>query len=260
MKNYSWKKIIQMPIVLDEKKWNLNQLEKILSKAVYQAGKKSLKENNNTIYTVLLGDLNSAFLAALLRQEFPKADMITFSIGSPDTGPNLDNAKKVADKLLTNHFAYTPEAEEIAKAKNEIPEKLKLKEKDFETEEINNYLLFQFIKLKTKEKIKSLIMHNGIQELMGGQGPLIEHKDPIAQKKAFQDFWQLLPENELIPLERNAALFDIKLIFPFLQKQVVKYISQIPMQDRVSEIQGEILIRKIAQKYLPESITKLKSY
>jgi asparagine synthetase B (glutamine-hydrolysing) len=101
---------------------------------------------------------------------------------------------------------------------------------------------------------KTVIVHDGIDELLGGYSdhrfvPVMSEK-----KKAFLDRWARLEKEHLLPLEMSASHFGIEPIFPYLQSEVVRYISHIPFNKRTKPEESKIPLRSIAQKYLPTAI------
>jgi asparagine synthetase B (glutamine-hydrolysing) len=104
----------------------------------------------------------------------------------------------------------------------------------------------------------SVIVHDGIDELLGGYWAHRSSKSIYGQERAFKHFWARLEKDHLLPLERAANRFEISLIFPYLQKQIVDYITGIPVNRRTSHDESKIFLRWIAKKYLPEEIIERK--
>ncbi len=167
------------------------------------------------------GCLDSALSLALLRQNFPQEDIVTFTMGSSADHPDVVYARLAAEKY---------QAQVI----------------------LTFYLLYRTI---AAHGAKAVISHDGTDEQLGGYW---EHRSNISKEErqdVFRKHWQILTEKHLTPLIRTADSFDIAMIFPYLNKEAVQYISQIPVDDRAVFRDGKKPLRLIARELgLPQEI------
>lgn len=240
-----WRDVVRLPIFDSGRAWDLDQLESVLRKAIANCAQVCL-ESQGMIFTTLSGGLDSSFSLAILRQLHPEALIQTFTIGSNENHPDIKFAQIVSEKFQTKHHQLIPNGMEIEKAREEITEE--------SPGEIGVHLLYQSI---ARLKPKFIIVHDGIDELLGGYWGHREYDDD-RQRLAFEKYWGELIEKHLIPLEKIARSFNISLLFPYLQLPLVKYIMSIPFSERTSRKESKIPLRLIARKYLPESIINRK--
>jgi len=97
----------------------------------------------------------------------------------------------------------------------------------------------------------------GIDELLGGYWDHRKETDIEKIRLAFEKRWSLLAEEHLLPMSCKARHFGVSLIFPYLSREVIDYISRIPVEERTSREESKIPLRKIAlnENYLPFSVT-----
>ncbi|MFH1346895.1 MAG: asparagine synthase-related protein [Spirochaetota bacterium] len=235
----------------ENKEWSLDGLELSLSDSLKKAGEQSLKDNDGKIFTTLSGGLDSTLALAFLRKNFPNNEIITFAMGGNEDHPDVKHARLAAEKFKSQHCEIIPTPEEINEALREYQEKFPEKGLDETIKEggFDVYLLYKKI-AENSYGPKTVIVHDGIDELMGGYWQHHKPSEEAEQKKVFNEFWQKLIPWHLIPLTGTASSFDINLIFPYLDKRVIKTISEIPIEDRISQSEniGKIPLREIAKK------------
>lgn len=229
----------------ENKNWSIEDLESQLSSALKLSGEKSLEDNGGTIYTTLSGGLDSTLSLALLRKKFPDAKIITFTMGGDENHPDIKYARLASQKFNAENIEIIPKPEEIQEALAEYQEKFpgrNLKEA-VEKGDFDVYLLYKNI---GRFAPKSLIVHDGIDELMGGYWDHRRDNTIEERRKIFADYWgKLIPEH-LEPLIKTSRNFNIRLIFPFLDEKLIRAISEIPVEDRASDRIGKKPLRKIA--------------
>ncbi len=112
--------------------------------------------------------------------------------------------------------------------------------------------------LKAKELgFESIIFGQGADELFGGYKKYENYRGE-------ELFWILKKDVEMLGvnnLERDVKIsyrVGIRILTPYLQWDIIKAVMRIPGEYKVREVNGEIVrkyaLRKIAEKYLPESI------
>ena len=177
-------------------------------------------------------------------------DIYTFTIGQTENHPDIQHAKMVTKSFSVNHFILIPDKHRTERAKERLKNELSSLGEDIGT--LGVFMLYEFLK---EYNVKMVIAHDGIDELMGGYW--IHRQDAPNEEKmeaAFRNLWGQLKEKHLIPLETIAQYFGIRVIFPYLQKDVVECISRIPVLERTGHEVSKIPLRRLAEKYLPREI------
>jgi asparagine synthetase B (glutamine-hydrolysing) len=251
----NWKDVIDLPIITNGKsKWNLEEFEKIMTRSIALCAKECFFKNKEAICTTLSGGLDSSFCLAKMRElvglEIP---IFTFTIGGSKEHPDVQFAREVSQYFKTIHHELIPSKKEI----KEVQRKLSFQWEDepFSLGDIAVFLIYEKI---SSHGFRCVIVHDGIDELLGGYWEHREHKDEQKKKKVFRDFWGKLEKEHLLLLERKASFFGIEIVFPYLQKDVVEYIARIPLNSRTTFKESKIPLRDIAKKYLPGGIIKRK--
>lgn len=255
-----WQDIIKMSVVEEENpEWKIEELEDVLTESV----KKNLSGiEKGEIAISLSGGLDSSLVTALTRKAFPKAKIITFTLGAKGN-PDFLSAKKVAEIFKTDHREYVPSLEEINKVKTEMVEK------ELPPRDLVQCLTYKFA---NSLGIKTIISAEGGDELFGGYWwhqksiPRYAEKYGRNQKETFEKSWSEILYNHLLDYQKSSQAYEIELRFPFLQQEAVKYVSHIPLKDRCTpseerypdQKERKKPLRRIALKYLPEEIAYRK--
>ncbi len=101
-----WREVINLPVVSDERPWNLDELEDILRESVETIVKQALKDNDGKIYTTLSGGLDSSLCLAIIRKLYSKVPIYTFTVGSSITHPDIVFAKAASFIFQTFHYHF----------------------------------------------------------------------------------------------------------------------------------------------------------
>ncbi|MFA5133494.1 MAG: asparagine synthase-related protein [Patescibacteria group bacterium] len=245
-----WAETIKLPVVHNiDQNWSFPTLEQLLLFAMRTCGEFCLKQNQGKINVILSGDLNSSVVLAMTRSQFPNANIQTFTIGSSLLHPAIIKSPLVARLYGTEHYLSIVAEKEIIKAKKEVRDAFGGQPN---SERTLAYLLF---KLMAKHGARVVISDLGIDELLGGYREHREAKNEQEKKFVFENLWGVLPKKKLIPLEKEAAHWKIMVLFPYLQKQVVRIISRIPLSDRTTQGKTKKPLRLLAKKYgVPEDV------
>ncbi|MBI4708996.1 MAG: hypothetical protein HY764_02195 [Candidatus Portnoybacteria bacterium] len=248
-----WREVIHTPILtLEIHPCYWTELEDILQRSIRKCAKVCYADNESKIFTTLSGGLDSSLCLALISwlTDINCRGIYTFTIAGNLHHPDRFFARKMALQSGTNHQEIVPTLEMVKVAEK----KFKRVFPDLQIREgtIGVYMLYEFIHQFAPA---SIIVHDGIDELLGGYW---DHRAPESEKdrlRAFQGRWTRLSEEHLIPLEKIAAHFGISLIFPYLQKEVVEYITGIPLEQRTSREMSKIPLRRIAAGHnIPKEI------
>lgn len=263
MENSGILKILKMPVIFDNKEWNDNELEVLLEKSIQSAASECLSANKGQILTTLSGGLDSSLCLAIIRKHFPKAKILTFTVGKSKYFPDIVFAELVARQFKTAHHEIIPTDIDIKISldmKNRYPH-LFPGENDRHLGGIGVWMVYSYIQnycmyIERMQQPFYVIAHDGIDELMGGYWA---HRDPKADQEAvFRLFWSQLWDFHLAPLLAKANAMMIKVLFPFLDPGLVEYISHIPVDERTDHKESKIIIKRIARKYLPSEIVDRK--
>lgn len=230
---------------IEKKKWSNEDLKQNLDDVFQEYGKIALEKNNGRIFTTLSGGLDSTLGLAFLRKNFPENEIITFSMGGNADHPDILYARMAAEKFNSKHNEFIPTENEIQEALSEYKEKFQKDELEVtNTGDVDVYLLYKYI---SKFKPNTLLVHDGIDELMGGYW---NHRKDVSKKekeKIFTDYWKELVPNHIKPLIKTSDNFNINLLFPYLDQRIIKTISCIPLEDRTSREISKKPLREIAK-------------
>lgn len=242
-----WREVATLPVVAEEKPWNPAELERILVDSIQKVAQQALVDNNGTIYTTLSGGLDSSLCLAIIRNLYPDVPIHTFTVGS-SKHPDMQFAKAASFIFQTFHHPF------VIWKKNQNSYAKEFKECHGDTPPEGN--LGPWIIYKNLGRYATVIAHDGIDEQMGGYWPHrkygigSEHEDKEKQQEEFEYFWSRLAPDHLEILEKTANHFGVKLLFPYLQKELVEYISHIPVEERATKETGKVIMRALAEKYL----------
>jgi asparagine synthetase B (glutamine-hydrolysing) len=107
------------------------------------------------------------------------------------------------------------------------------------------YLLYKYISRFNPEV---LLVHDGIDELMGGYWDHRKGATEKERREAFKVFWKVLIPDHLKPLTRTSDNFNINLLFPYLDQKIIETASRIPLEDRTSVETSKKPIRWLAKE------------
>lgn len=239
--------------------WDPNKLEDYLLNSFKKAGEEALKDNNGIIYATISGGIDSTLSLALLRKSLgDDIKIITFTMGGDENHPDIKNARIAIKKYNTEHYEFIPTSKEIQSGledfkKDQPDQNLKevVSKGDFDI-----YLLFKKInKLGLQPGRKTIIACDGIDEQLGGYWAHRKDATKEERREIFRSLWQKLETEHIIPLIRSTQKFSVHLIFPYLEEELVKFISKIPVEDRIINKSGKIPLKNIADKLgVPEEM------
>ena len=246
-----WEAAIKLPVISAKANdWNSEKLEYTLKFAIGACVNYCQKKNNGKICTTLSGGLDSSFCLAIIRSLVsPNVEIHTFTTGGSINHPDIQAARLVSKLFSTSHHELIPTEQDITVASKKV-----FTTWQDEPDRVANVGVFLTYRYIAAHNFKAVIAHDGIDELLGGYW---EHRRPIEESekiKAFENFWDKLEKEHLLLLTRKAQYLGIEVIFPYLQQAVIKYIAQIPVNERTTRQASKLPLRKIAGKYLPEEI------
>ena len=234
--------------------WSLDDLMQTMNQVFSEYGQAALEANDGKIFTTLSGGLDSTLALAFLRRNFSESEIVTISMGGTKDHPDIQHARLAAERFSTTHHEFIPNAAEIAEAIREYGEKFP--EIDLRTAvEVGNtdvYLLYKYISGLNPEVI---LAHDGIDELMGGYWDHRKDSPPGERAAIYNGFWDKLIPEHLLPLTTTSNEFNISLLFPYIDTQIVKIASNIPLNDRSTITESKKPLRALAQELgVPQKI------
>lgn len=245
-----WRRSILLPVIDEVGYWDCFGLEAVLTVAIRVCVCENQRLNGGAICLTLSGGLDSSFCLAVIRELLgPEVPIHTFTIGGSLVHPDILHARLVAARFGTIHHERVPGAAEIEEAKGTLYSRWA--DEPHNLGNVGVYLIYQTI---ARHGFRSVIAHDGIDELLGGYWEHRQYEDEDEKAKVFRDFWARLEMEHLILLERKASSFGIQVLLPYLELSVVEYISRIPLSARTSREVSKIPLRAIARKYLPIEI------
>jgi asparagine synthetase B (glutamine-hydrolysing) len=231
----------------ENKNWSLKELERLLFSSFKKAGQKALKDNSGVIYTTLSGGLDSTLSLALLRKSLgPEVKIVTFTMGGNEEHPDIKYGRLAAKRFKTEHHEFIPTPDEIHAGLEDF-------KKDRSNEDLEKavlrgsfdvYLLYKYL---SRFQPKTIIVHDGIDEQMGGYWAHRKKMPEDGRREQFRILWKELRLEQLDQLIKSSQRFGIHLLFPYLDEKLVSFIARIPVEDRVREEIGKIPLREIAR-------------
>lgn len=91
--------------------------------------------------------------------------------------------------------------------------------------------------------------------LLNERGAWPELDDPVARMMAL-DSLSYLPDDILVKVDRAAMAVSLETRAPFLDKDVVEFAWQLPMNLKLRNGQGKWILRKLLYKYVPENLVE----
>lgn len=234
---------------------NLKKLEEVLTMAICDCAESCLKASRIGIAMTLSGGLDSSFCLWVIRKNFSLSKISTFTIGLNESHPDIVFAREMARLCKTEHHEIIPTKFQIDSAKRIVASLWPGEEKN-----PGNAAVLMAYQHMAENGVSAVIAHDGIDEQLGGYPEHRCNNGPEEKKAAFRMLWDKLETDHLLPLQRKADHFGVGVIFPYLQKRVIKHTSRIPLDMRTSRDVSKIPLREIAssKKDFPRSIIERK--
>jgi len=185
------------------------------------------------------GGLDSSLLLWFMRQR--RQRVWAFTIGSSLFHPDVQHAEAFASQLGgVIHKVYIPSASDIADGHQEgdLPGDSAVR------------LFYKYV----ADYTNGIITGDGIDELMCGY---YAHQWNPTEETYYEQLERLV-DQQLRPLDQNSQ--DVKVYLPYLSPEIVRLLTQIPVCRKVSSYRRKLLMVKMAQGKLPESIIERRKY
>ena len=195
---------------------------------------------------LLSGGLDSTLLLYYMRPR----DAITISIDP--YSPDYRYSSIVAKKYSKNHYIVMPRIEEVCENLEELIRDFKT----FDAIFLKNSVV-QLIGFKEAIRLKAnaIILGDGADELFGGYNFLSRYiKSPeILQTKLDE----ITKNMEFVSFELSRK-YNIRIITPFLDEQIIKFSNSLPVKDKIAThngiIYGKFFLRNCFRVILGEEI------
>jgi asparagine synthase (glutamine-hydrolysing) len=202
----------------------------------------------------LSGGLDSSIVAAIAKQFNPDLLLFTATIDS-SPGPDLENAKLMADFLGMEHHIYRITDSDIS---DFIPEMIWYLE-SFDEDCISGIISNYYVSRMAKPYTDAILVGEGADELFGGYRMVLkssnvkndEHREQLARKLV-----EIAYNTALRRLDRGWMANAVVYQTPYLDLKVVAFSQKVPMNWKIyGEKQVEkFILREAFRDMLPEKI------
>lgn len=230
---------------------DLKDAAKILRELLIEAVRRRMDDANAVS---LSGGLDSSIVAAIAKEFNPDIHLFTGSV-QKSPGPDLENAKLMADFLGLEHHIYEITQEDII---HFIPEAVWYLE-SFDEDCISGIISNYFVSRMVKEYSNAVLVGEGADELFGGYRMVLKNpkvKSDEQRERLAQKLLEIAYNTALRRLDRawmaNAVVYKT----PFLDTRVVAFSKKIPMAWKIyGEKQTEkYVLREAFRDMIPEKI------
>jgi asparagine synthase (glutamine-hydrolysing) len=229
----------------------LKETAQALRELVIEAVRKRVEGVNGIS---LSGGLDSSIVAVIAKEFNPDLKLFTGAI-EKSPGPDLENAKLMAEFLGLEHFIYLISDEDIMSFIPDAVWYLESFDEDCVSGIISNY----FVSKLAKEHTDSIMVGEGADELFGGYRLVLKHPKVTNDEQREQLAQRLLDisyNTALRRLDRGWMANAVDYQTPFLDQKVVAFSQEIPMEWKIyGEKQVEkFILREAFRDMLPEKI------
>jgi asparagine synthase (glutamine-hydrolysing) len=230
---------------------DLNQAAKILRQLLIDAVERRMDDAKAIS---LSGGLDSSIIAAIAKEFDPSITLVTGTVKSAQ-GPDLENAKLMADFLGMRHEIYEITDEDI---EGFIPQAIWYLE-SFDEDCISGILSNYYVSRRVKEYSDAVLVGEGADELFGGYRMVLKNpkvKSEEQRERLAEKLVSIAYNTALRRLDRGWMANSVIYKTPFLDNRVVEFSRTIPMSWKIyGEKQVEkYVLREAFRDMLPEQI------
>lgn len=202
----------------------------------------------------LSGGLDSSIIAVIAKEYNPKIKLFTGSVKSAQ-GPDLENAKFMANYLGLEHYIYEITDDDIKKF---IPDAVWYLE-SFDEDCVSGILSNYYVSRLVKEHTSSVMVGEGADELFGGYRLVLKNpkvKSEEQRERLAKMLLNIAYNTALRRLDRAWMANAVDYRAPFLDKTIIDFSEKIPMKWKIygeNQIEKYVL-REAFRDMLPEKI------
>jgi len=202
----------------------------------------------------LSGGLDSSIVATIAKEFNPHIKLFTASVESKP-GPDLENAKLMAEHLGLEHHIYTISDRDITDFISDAVWYLESFDEDCISGIISNYYTSKLV----KEYSNQVLVGEGADELFGGYRMVLKNpkvKSEEQRERLAQKLVEIAYNTALRRLDRGWMANGVVYRTPYLDTKVVAFSQEIPMSWKIyGENQVEkFILREAFRDILPEKI------
>jgi asparagine synthase (glutamine-hydrolysing) len=230
---------------------NINDAAKLLRQLLIEAVEKRM-EGANAVS--LSGGLDSSIVAAITKEYRQDMKLFTVSVESAP-GPDLANAKLMAEFLGLKHFIYHITDDDIRRMMSDSIWYLESFDEDCISGILSNYFASKIVKAHSN----AVLVGEGADELFGGYRMVLknervkdeEHREHLAKK-----LLDISYNTALRRLDRGWMANGVDYRIPYLDRKIVDFSQKVPMKWKIyGDKQIEKYILRLAfRDMLPEQI------
>jgi len=224
-------------------------------KAVRETMIQAVEKRMDAVEAVSLsGGLDSSIVAAIAKEYNPDVKLFTVAVKSAP-GPDLENAKVMADFLGMSHYVYEITEPDIVDFISDAIWYLESFDEDCISGILSNYYASKLVKSHSN----AVLVGEGADELFGGYRMVLKNpkvKSPEQRERLAQKLLDIAYNTALRRLDRGWMANAVSYKTPFLDSSVVNLAKKIPMDWKIyGEKQVEkYVLREAFRDMLPERI------
>jgi asparagine synthase (glutamine-hydrolysing) len=179
----------------------------------------------------LSGGLDSSIVAAIAREFNPNLLLFTTTVAK-SPGPDLENAKLMAEFLNLEHHIYKITEEDIT---NFIPDAVWFLE-SFDEDCISGMISNYYVSKMVKQHSSSVLVGEGSDELFGGYRMVLKNpqvKSTEKRERLARKLVDIAYNTALRRLDRGWMANGVDYQVPFLDSRVVAFSRKIPMDWKI---------------------------
>jgi asparagine synthase (glutamine-hydrolysing) len=229
----------------------IKETAKILRRLLIEAVERRMK---GVEAVSLSGGLDSSIVAVIAKEFNPKLKLFTSTVKSKP-GPDLENAKLMAEFLEMEHYIYVITDSDIHDFLSHAVWYMESFDEDCISGIISNYYTSKMV----KEYSNMVLVGEGADELFGGYRMVLKNprvKSPEQRERLAQKLLEISYNTALRRLDRGWMSNSVVYKTPFLDTKVVAFSQRIPMEYKIyGENQVEkFILREAFRDLLPEKI------
>ena len=202
----------------------------------------------------LSGGLDSSIVAVIAKEFNPELKLFTSTVKSKP-GPDLENAKVMAEFLGLEHHIYEITDSDINDFLSDAVWYMESFDEDCISGIISNYYTSKIV----KEYSNMVLVGEGADELFGGYRMVLKNprvKSPEQRERLAKKLLEISYNTALRRLDRGWMSNSVMYKTPFLDAKVVAFSQKIPMKFKIyGEDQVEkFILREAFRDILPEKI------